>query len=404
MNANRLLQNCTDKFTEIAASPRFNFIGNVQVGVDIALAKLRDNYDAVLFAYGASKDKELGIMNEHSKGIYSARAFVGWYNGLPEYADLAPDLRSGETAVIIGQGNVALDIARVLLSGVDGLRSTDITEKALKTLSQSRIRRVHVVGRRGPLQGAFTIKEVRELIQLPGVGFHPVEDSLLPRDNSQVSLTLPRAQKRMVQLFRKHSALAPSSSSRTWSLDFMLSPVEFRSNSNHVSSVDFKRTAFDTLDTTNAKAKVRDTGQVSSIDASTVFRSIGYQSEPLPGMEEVGISFDEQAGVIPNNGGRVIAKNGIIPGMYCAGWVKRGPTGVIATTMEDAFATAELIAEDWSAKGSGKSGWDAIKKDVPQSIDWDGWLKIDAAERERGSGRKEREKFQTIQELLNVVR
>ena len=148
-----LLQNCQDKFTEVAASPCFNYIGNIEVGKDLPLTLLKPHYDAILFAYGASKDRRLGIPGEDTlNGVFSARAFVGWYNGLPEYADLSPDLSVGEEAVIIGQGNVALDVARTLLSDVDRLRTTDMTEQALEALSKSRVRRVRVVGRRGPVQ------------------------------------------------------------------------------------------------------------------------------------------------------------------------------------------------------------------------------------------------------------
>lgn len=146
-------QNCEEKFTEVAASPRFNFVGNVDLGNDLPLSILKPYYDAILFAYGASQDKELGIPGEKAlRSVYSARAFVGWYNGLPEHRDLEPDLESGDDAVIVGQGNVALDVARILLSDVDALRNTDITDHALETLSKSRIKRVRVVGRRGPLQ------------------------------------------------------------------------------------------------------------------------------------------------------------------------------------------------------------------------------------------------------------
>lgn len=149
-------KNCEDKFTEVAASPRFNFVGNIDLGNDLPLATLKPHYDAILFAYGASKDKELGIPGEQAlRSVYSARAFVGWYNGLPEHRDFNPDL-SGEDAVIVGQGNVALDVARILLSEVDALRSTDIADYALDTLSKSRIKRVRVVGRRGPLQVSRT--------------------------------------------------------------------------------------------------------------------------------------------------------------------------------------------------------------------------------------------------------
>ena len=148
-----MLQNCQEKFEEVASSSRFNFVGNLEVGKDLPLASLRNHYNAILFSYGATKDRKLGIRGEDSlRGVYSARDFVGWYNGLPDKALLAPDLELGEEAVVIGQGNVALDVARILLSNVDSLRKTDITEYALSTLAKSRVKRVHLVGRRGPMQ------------------------------------------------------------------------------------------------------------------------------------------------------------------------------------------------------------------------------------------------------------
>lgn len=154
-----MLQNCQDKFEEVAESPRFNFVGNISVGDHkgaLPLRSLLPHYDAILFAYGASRDRTLGIPGEDTlNGIYSARAFVGWYNGLPEYSDLAPDLTRGEEAVVIGQGNVALDVARILLQDTSILKSTDITENAIETLQKSRVKRVRVVGRRGPLQVCF---------------------------------------------------------------------------------------------------------------------------------------------------------------------------------------------------------------------------------------------------------
>lgn len=159
VQAENILQNCQEKFEEVAESPNFNFVGNVAVGEQqgaIPLKSLVPHYDAILFAYGASRDRTLGIPGEDTlKGIYSARAFVGWYNGLPAYADLAPDLAQGDEAVIIGQGNVALDVARILLQGPENLRSSDITENAIETLQKSRVSRVRIVGRRGPLQVSF---------------------------------------------------------------------------------------------------------------------------------------------------------------------------------------------------------------------------------------------------------
>lgn len=160
-----MLQNCEEKFEEVAESPRFNFVGNISIGDHTSALPLRSllpHYDAILFAYGASRDRELGIPGEDTlKGIYSARAFVGWYNGLPEYADLAPDLSQGEEAIVIGQGNVALDVARILLRDPDVLSSTDITENAIETLQKSRVKRVRVVGRRGPLQVGSLVVDLR---------------------------------------------------------------------------------------------------------------------------------------------------------------------------------------------------------------------------------------------------
>lgn len=181
------------------------------MGKDIHLSVLRKHYDAILFAYGASKDRELGIPGESLDGIYSARAFVGWYNGLPEYAHLAPKLDTGRNAVIIGQGNVALDVARILLSPLDYLWRTDITEQALEVLKTSTIERVQIIGRRGPLQASFTIKEIRELMQLPGVGVQPILCHLLPKPE----IKLPRAQSRMVQLLSKYSKTPPESGKRS---------------------------------------------------------------------------------------------------------------------------------------------------------------------------------------------
>jgi adrenodoxin-NADP+ reductase len=388
---------------EVATSPRFNFVGNIVIGKDLELARLRAHYHAILFAYGASKDRKLGIPGEDLDGIHSARAFVGWYNGLPEFAGLAPDLESGDTAVVIGQGNVALDVARTLLGPIDRLRNTDIASNALETLSRSRIRRVHIVGRRGPMQASFTIKEVRELMQLPHVTYSPIPAHLLPDE----SVKLPRAQRRLADLLSRAPGVDGAAGS--WSLEFMLSPARFNGD-GRVSSVDFDRTRYRDEDPFDRRARILPTDGGERIDASIVFRSIGYRAEPIPGMEDLGIDFDTQAGIIPNDGlGRVLSGTSRVGGLYCAGWVKCGPTGVIASTMGDAFATADAIAEDWKegafATAASKGGWDELGQEVgKRTVNWQDWLMIDAAERERGrqSG-KEREKFQDTDSMLRVM-
>ncbi|KAL2157503.1 hypothetical protein VTH06DRAFT_6054 [Thermothelomyces fergusii] len=418
------VKNCQEKFEEVASSPDFTFIGNVSVGTKsdhpdgatIPLASILRHYNAVVFSYGASKDRALGVPGEDLKGVYSAREFVGWYNGLPEHADLAPDLARGDEAVIIGQGNVALDVARMLLEDVDVLRKSDIAEHAIETLSGSKIRRVHIVGRRGPMQAAFTIKEVRELMRLPSVAFHPFDTSLGSPAAPPSGAGIPPSQK-------------------SWSLDFLLSPAAFLSSPAdpaRLAETQFTRTTlapspFDP----NAYALPSSPppSPPVTLPSAVAFRSIGYRSTPLPEFAQLGIPFNDRWGVISNDGrGRVrheergpdaAMEMGTFPGLYCAGWVKRGPTGVIASTMEDAFSTADALAEDWLAPGGrvpflnddGRSagGWDAVRAEVPPDtsarvVHWDGWKKIDAAERERGRRvGKEREKFTRTRDMLAVL-
>ena len=369
-----------------------------------------------MFAYGASKDRKLGIAGEENlKGIYSARAFVGWYNGLPEYADLAPDLSAGEEAIVVGQGNVALDIARTLLCDTDRLRKTDMTEQAVATFSESRVKRVRIVGRRGPMQASFTIKEVRELIKLPSVTFEPIIPSLLPPDPK----SLPRTARRLTELLQKGSTTAPSESLKKWSLDFFLSPTSFNASSslsNQLSSMTFAKNHISDSDPFSPSARVSTTDETITLPASVAFRSIGYRAEAIPGMQDVGIHFDTQRGVIPNDGkGRIFTntENGpaALPGMYCSGWVKRGPTGVIASTMEDAFSTAEAIAEDWETGKpflKGGDGWEAlngeIKNQKVRSVSWEDWKRIDTVEKERGMSReKKREKLTRVGEMLKAL-
>lgn len=390
------------------------------------------HYDAVLFAYGAAKDRTLGIPGELTlKRIYSAREFVGWYNGLPEFAGLNPDL-SHDEAVIIGQGNVAIDVARALLEDVDKLRKTDMADYALEALSTSKVKRVRIAGRRGPMQAAFTIKEVRELMKLPGVWAEPIDRSLVPKDPK----TLPRPRRRLTEVLLKGAEASQASASKSWSLDFCLSPTEFHPGPTDpagVGSTTFERTSLEP-DPFAPSTPATGIGETATLTSPLVFRSIGYKSVALPEFDSLGVAFDARRGVISNDqsGGRVLRSTSateragsedhvLFPGLYCAGWVKRGPTGVIASTMEDAFATAEAIAEDWKAgkeflgdagaAGAGSvdsAGWEGVQSEAGRSVansavDWEGWLAIDKAERDRGQLKgKERDKFTTTGDMLQV--
>lgn len=406
---------------------------------------IAENYDGVLFAYGASRDKKLGIPGENLHGVVSARAFVGWYNGLPEYEHLNPDLQSGDTAVIIGQGNVALDVARVLLAPLSELRQTDISEQAIEALSKSRVTDVKVIGRRGPLQAPYTIKELRELLHMPGVGFTaPPEgwDDLIRVNRKQ----LPRQLKRISELLEKGSKTPMDQAQKAWQLGFLRSPAEFlSSDGKNLSAVGFERTEYvaepeSVIPKDDGPAlsgppaamnairnlKVRSTGNKAKVNTSLAFRSVGYQSEPLVGFEELGIPFDQKLGILPNDmHGRVIAPDrgpiaGLtaahVPGMYCAGWVKRGPTGVIASTMDDAFHSGDIIMQDWNEKvkfneigdSESRGGWEVVKKEVEKrgirSVCWADWEKIDAEERRRGKENgKVREKVRGVDEMLKIL-
>lgn len=409
----------------------------------------------MLFAYGASKDRTLGIPGEQSlRRIYSAREFVGWYNGLPEFAGLEPDLDQ-DTALVVGQGNVAMDVARILLKGAPSsssssssppqlaglLGSTDIAAHAADALARSRVRRVRVVGRRGPAQASFTVKELRELVGLAGARMDPVDDGLFPPDLK----ALPRARRRLLEVLKKGSVAAVAAASqqqqqladRSWGLGFCMSPVEFRpdaSDPGAVGATGFRTNVLSDLFDPDASITHTEP-EVTTVESPLVFRSIGYKSEPIPEFAEVGVLFDQRRGVIGNDGlyGRVARAaaaadeegdrpGGHFPGLYCAGWVKRGPTGVIASTMEDAFTTAAAIVEDWKAgtkflgdggvmegRGLESAGWDGVKSEGPEelaacAVDWEGWLAIDRAERERGKLKgKEREKFTAVEEMLPLA-
>jgi adrenodoxin-NADP+ reductase len=380
---------------------------------------LAKHYDAIVFAYGASKDRKIGLEGEDGPHIYSARAFVGWYNGLPEHRNLNPDLQAGETAIIVGQGNVALDVARTLLTNVDELKKTDMTDYALQALSECKIKHVHVVGRRGPMQAAFTIKELRELLQLEDVNFNPVPGVLFPEDLK----SLARPKKRIMELLKKGSPFKPNAS-KSWSLDFLLRPTSLEyssSNPDQLEGITFGKNILN--DPSSPSSSVEPTSETTSLPASTLFRSIGYMAVPIAGMAELGAEFNEDKGILRHDGfGRIVpvgtptqldSAHPRPASLYCAGWVKRGPTGVIASTMTDAFQTAEVIVDDWKRSSTSellpRDGWEGVKLEAESQglklkpVHWDSWQRIDQAEKAVGGTKgKPREKFGSVEEMLEA--
>ena len=386
------------------------------VGVDI----LKRYYDAIVFAYGASRTRRLGIEGEELSGIYSAGHFVGWYNGLPSHRSEKFNL-DGENAVIIGHGNVALDVARILLSPTDSLTKTDITSLALEQLEKSRVKNVFIVGRRGVLQASFTVKELRELTNIANVKF----DTTLP-DDLPGPKTLPRIQQRIVQLLKK--APFNPDADKLCRIEFLLNPTRFiNTNGSRVTAVEFEKQRL--LDPLHSSSKIERTGEIVKIKADIVFTSIGYTAIALKGMNQLGPGVDVIRGIIPNDEGRVktvstkdfgyvdreAAMMERVPGVYVSGWVKTGPTGVIATTMYSAFETGDSLVQDWNQGEEflepdvQVKGWEGFKTEVEKvggnPVEWDGWKGIEAEEERRGKlTDKEREKIVDIQEMLKFVK
>ncbi|XP_032858242.1 NADPH:adrenodoxin oxidoreductase, mitochondrial isoform X2 [Tyto alba] len=402
------VKNVINAFTQTARSERCAYYGNVTVGRDVTVAELRQAYHAVVLSYGAEDNRVLGIPGENLSGVYSARAFVGWYNGLPENRDLKPDL-SCETALILGHGNVALDIARVLLSPLCLLRKTDITDGSLAALACSKVKRVWLVGRRGPLQVAFTIKELREMINLPGA--RPVLD---PADFTGLESAVkdaPRPRKRLTELMIKTALEKPgeekmeaqAAAPREWGLKFQRSPQEVlpTADGRRARGV---RLALTRLEGSGDSAKAIPTGDVEELECGLVLSSIGYRSLPLDPV----VPFDTQRGIIPNSSGRVEG----VSGLYCSGWVKRGPTGVIITTMNDSFDTAQSVLEDLQMGvldvSIPREGFGAVESILRsrgvRPVSFSDWEKIDAAEVARGKAAgKPREKIVDPQEMLQLI-
>ncbi|MYS89122.1 MULTISPECIES: FAD-dependent oxidoreductase [Streptomyces] len=351
---------------------RVRFLGGVHAGPGgVPVTRLRELYHAVVYCVGAATDRHLGIPGEDLPGSWSATQFVSWYSAHPDAVD-AGFLRDARSAVVIGVGNVAVDVTRMLARGLAELSPTDMPQAALTTLAASRVTEIHMVGRRGPSQARFTTKELRELGTLPetDVTVDPAELALDPgyADPS----TLPAPQRRNVEVLRGWSETPPSGAPRRIRPRFFLRPVELLAEQGHVGAVRFERTAPD------GHGGVAGTGRFEDIEAQLVLRSVGYRGVPLEGLP-----FDADSGTVPNLAGRVLREGVVTPGEYVAGWIKRGPTGVIGTNRPCAKETATSLLEDAPV---------LIHKDVPEDplaalraagadpIEWTGWQSIEQAE------------------------
>jgi ferredoxin--NADP+ reductase len=363
-------------FEKTAARPGFRFFGNVEVGSTVTHEELLRLYDAVVYTVGAQTDRRLGIPGEDLPGSWPATAFVAWYNGHPDFQDLPFDL-GAERVVVIGNGNVAVDCARMLALTADELGPTDTIDPAAEAIVESPVREIVMLGRRGPVQAAFTPPELKELGELKGA--EPVVDAhdldLDPASRAALEADRDRA-RRNYDLLWEYAARESDGKPRRIVLRFLLSPVAILGE-ERVEAVEVVRNE---LVEEDGRIVARPTGETETIPCGLVLRSVGYKGVPLPG-----VPFDERSGTIPNDGGRVAGAERT----YVAGWIKRGPSGVIGTNKKDAAETVELLLEDARAgrlaRGDPTGALEELLDEKgARYVEYEGWQAIDAAERAAG--------------------
>jgi ferredoxin/flavodoxin---NADP+ reductase len=363
-------------FEKTAARPGFRFFGNVEVGSSVSHAELAELYDAVVYTVGAQTDRRLGIPGEDLPGSFAATEFVAWYNGHPDFQDREFDL-SHERAVVVGNGNVAIDCARMLALTPEELAPTDTTHEATDAIARAGVREIVMLGRRGPVQAAFTPPELKELGELAGAEpvVDPADLRLDAASEAELEADRERA-RRNFELLEEYAGRAPEGKPRRIVLRFLVSPVAILGE-DRVEAVEIVRNE---LVAEGGRIVARPTGETEVVPAGIVLRSVGYKGVALPG-----VPFDERSGTIPNEGGRVVGAERT----YVAGWIKRGPSGVIGTNKKDAAETVELLLADARAgRLAGASNslllGDLLEKKGVHFVEYAGWQAIDAAERAAG--------------------
>jgi ferredoxin--NADP+ reductase len=375
------------RYETTSLSGNVRFVGNVMIGKDISVAELQELYDAVVLATGAPHDKPVGMPGENLGNVFGSAAFVGWYNGHPNFAELDPDL-SGKSAVVIGNGNVALDVARILAKTRAEFAGSDIVSHALDSLEDAKTAKITILGRRGPHQIAMTPKELGELGHLLRASPR-VDPADLP-DLAEDALLEP-GQRKSVTHLRNYAALAEADRAGKaidLEFDFFAAPRAILGE-DRVTGVEVERTRLE-------QGRAVGTGETYVVPADLVVICIGYQTSPI-----AGVPFEESAGRFANLDGR------ILPGLYCVGWARRGPSGTIGTNKPDGFAIVERIAEDigGGARKAGGAGFDALAAQRGlHVVSFTDWKKIEEAENARAREDAPREKFVRVDEMIGAVK
>ncbi|MGE0142624.1 MAG: FAD-dependent oxidoreductase [Planctomycetota bacterium] len=396
-------------YEKTAADERFRFFGNVRVGRDVVVDELEAHYDCVIWAVGNESDRKLGIPGEDLRGVHSATAFVGWYNGHPDHRTHRFDLDRSKRAVVVGNGNVAMDVTRVLLRDADQLAVTDITEEAVAALRESGVEEVVLLGRRGGAQSAFSTKEILEISKLDGVDLivPPEEVRLDPVSEAWLAAGAPKSAARNCEFLHQHSELTPAGHPRRARTLFCVSPVEILGQDGRVRAVRIERNVL--VADTDGTPRPKGTGEFFEIECELVFAAVGYRGVPVPGLP-----FDSRAGIVPNANGRVLAAAGgqVLPGHYVVGWAKRGPSGLIGTNSPDSKATVEALVQDVGARRAAplaSNEPDAVPELLRSRgidfVSFDDWKLLDTFEQVEGRRRnKVRHKLSDPAAMMAAIR
>ena len=386
------IKTISKQFDKTGNDPRFRFFGNIEVGNHVQAAELAERYDAVIYAVGAQADRPLGIPGEELPGSVAAVDFVGWYNAHPHFEEMMPDLSTGR-AVVVGNGNVALDVARILVSDPDVLADTDIADHALESLHAKGVEEVVVIGRRGPLQATFTTLELRELGDLEAMA--DVDVIVDPADFADITdddlEAADKTTKLNIKALRAYAEKAPRGAKRRIVFRFRTSPIEI-TGAERVESIVLGRNE---LVDEGGRLVAKDTGAREELSAQLVVRAVGYRGVATPGLP-----FDERSGTIPHTDGRIDGRRN----EYVVGWIKRGPSGVIGSNKKDSQATVDtLIADLGGAEAHADDTVEWLLSRQPKLVTDDHWQLIDAHERGAGEPHgRPRVKLTSVAELLRI--
>ncbi len=403
------IKNVIRVYNRTAQHERFRFFGNVEFGRDLTLEDLKRHYDHIVYATGNESDRKMGIPGEDLPGVHSATEFVGWFNGHPDFQDRSFDLASARRIAVVGNGNVAMDVTRVLVRDPDELAPTDITAESLAVLRESNVEEVVLLGRRGPAQAAFSPQEIKEIGSLDGVSLLVSEEAM---DLDEVSRTwleagAARSVTRNVDYLTEIAGAEAGAGSRRVSCRFLVSPIELQAGDDgRVARVVIEENELYASD--DGTPRPRGAGRTETLEVDLVFKAVGYRGVPLPG-----VPFHERWGLLPNDEGRLLtAPDGeVVPGQYVVGWAKRGPTGLIGTNSPDSTATVKKMLEDiegvTATADPAKAPDRIVELLESRNVDFvtfDDWTRLDEDEVAIGQARnKVREKYTNVESMMAAV-